>query len=191
MVFDMLVLGRKMHIFLELIGVNRLPLKIDTAIVGVLFYGLGFLFNQGKCIKEYENKWKNMLKLVFLCAISLNSYNNGMINICETIYNDFGDFIFYAIVGIGIVIIFSKILERNIILKYIGRNSLLIFSIHSFALYGYEAILSHLHGQRIKIMVNLSFFESIVGTLGIIIILLFLTQLINKFILTSTLYGRC
>ncbi|HOV91298.1 MAG TPA: acyltransferase family protein [Syntrophorhabdaceae bacterium] len=106
----------------------RLPWGIDIAFTGTVFLGLGYL------LKERLEKMFNRKSLVFsIIFLSLNIIFvilNGRIDMNYNRYNNI--FLFYgaAFSGIFFWAIFSMKIGSPNILKYIGENSLLFFSMH-------------------------------------------------------------
>ena len=165
---------------LNVLDIGRLPLKIDTAFAGLIFYSLGYLFSSNNSIEGFNNKKKNIIYILALFIISSYSGSNGTVNICELIYGDFYLYLFFSIIGIIMVIVLAKTIESCRLFNFIGKNSLFIFSLHSFGLYGYAALLSCIKGEDKRIMVNLSFGEVLVGGVLVTLCMILICYIINK-----------
>lgn len=140
---------------------TRLPFKLDTALYGIVFFIMGFLYNMHDAV--INNRFSEyIISIIALGAFIL--YGNGPVNICEVSYGyDYTAFLFYALSGIAVTIIISKAIRENSFLEYVGRHSLFIFTIHSFALYAYEKVLSLIHGKSIVHMSNMSDMDALLG----------------------------
>ena len=76
---------------------GRLPLKIDSAMYGLEFYIMGFLFNRQSEKNDRIIGIKGDLVLFLLFLTAYRFYDNGIVNICDITYgNDFTCFLFYA-----------------------------------------------------------------------------------------------
>lgn len=135
-IFDLLVRNKKIERFLPIIIIiliaitvpfqnlfpGRPALHINVLPAGLVFMGLGYLFN--KYLKE--EKLPDILSYVCLSiGILIASLNGGYIS---EIYN-----IIYYLGAICSIYFFYSITKdnNNKVLAYIGKNSLIIYAIHS------------------------------------------------------------
>lgn len=137
----------------------RLPLNLDTSIIGLLFYELGYLF---KIISKSinEDKKMNFILAVFFFIVSLLSIREPYIYINGLHYNEkYYEFLFFAIIGIGMVVSISKVLESCEYLNYLGKNSLYIFGIHSIIIRTYQLVYKCIFDKEIHNMIDMTYFQ--------------------------------
>lgn len=169
-----------MRDILEIFGLSRLLLKLDTAFGGLIFYCLGYLFSKNDVMSIFKNKNKNIVFITVFGILSYLSYTNGMINVCQLRYNNFCKFMFFALAGIIFVFLIAKNMEEVRFMSYIGKNSLIMFAPHSLVLYAYAGFLSLFANEQKFIMSNLSILESLVGTLLTLIVLSFCAKIVDR-----------
>lgn len=131
------IFGYLVSIFLPFL---KLPLGAETAITGVVFYGLGFLWFGSEKAKKIVTKNKYILfplLLIFggiLSNIDFNYYGH-QIDMRLNHLNNYFFFYISAISGIYAWISFSIILNKNRLLEILGKNSLILFVWHPIAFY--------------------------------------------------------
>ena len=118
---------------------GRYPFMFDTVFMALFFYGIGYLF-QGQLLTIHEacckkiNAERIVLGILLYCLL----LRNDTVNIAIPAYGDSFSYLFFALLGIAIVISISvKIGVDGFVGRFIqgvGQNSLIIFSIHSFFL---------------------------------------------------------
>lgn len=135
---------------------QRLPLKIDTAFSALVFFSLGYLYKNIRWKSEELSKKKLIIMAVIMGIISIGAMFKPHINIASLKYEDYFDFLFFAIIGILMIIFISQAFSSLGFLKYLGENSLVIFAVHSFGLYTYEIIYFAIFKEKIIHMENMS-----------------------------------
>ena len=147
---------------------NRLPFKIDTAVVAVVFFIVG-LWYQG-FIKKIASKTISWIVLFTLATLVYAAGKlNGWTNLNSL---DFGNnpLLFYPIAFSGIwAVIFcsNKIISvRNLIniadtLKFYGKNSLVIFGFQSLFIRLYLLIFNHLQGTDMQLYQNYNLYHQV------------------------------
>jgi fucose 4-O-acetylase-like acetyltransferase len=115
----------------------QLPFKIGSAFSALVFYGAGNLFREFKGDFEIMFKFKILIVIVstFASGFVLGVYINKSVNMADTQYNNV--FLFYAAAFLGIILIFiiSKLINKNRFLEFFGRNSLVIYGTHFYIAY--------------------------------------------------------
>lgn len=170
---------------------NRIPWKIDSAFMGFFFFSLGYYAKSSALILKIVSS-TTLRKILFmtialiiniLFAIKLNS----PANLGANLYGNLIYFIIAALSGIIFIICISKFFEDNTILLYMGKNTLSIFSSHSFFLYLYAFLLSGILGISFTIMVNIPLFLCFIGLIFVglisLIVPIVYNNTIQKFIL--------
>lgn len=153
------ILGYSISIFLPRL---KLPLSTESALTGIVFYGLGYLWFNSKNAKETIIKFRYVLfpSLVILGSLIANiDFNNygHQIDIRLNLLNNYFYFYLSAISGIFAWISLSIIINKNSFLEYLGRNSLILFVWHPFIFYylrlHQSAILGEKFIQNIRIYI--------------------------------------
>ena len=169
----------------------RLPLAIDSMFMGLFFYGFGWLI-KGIDYKKIQIFFKKSILLsyfivAFLLVTSfVLSQTNNMVNMRKLIYGNYFLFIFISI-GISFMIVaFSILLNISSIkikilniLKYIGKNTMVIMLFN-----GFFAMLYNVFKDHYNFIINnkiLLVFNNIIVSIFIIVICLILSSLINRF----------
>lgn len=107
-----------------------LPFKFDTAFVAVLFYGIGNLL---KSVEFSTNKLINSLVLTATTVMTFALSNNILslrISMNMNIYGNYIYFILIALMGTVSLYTLSILINKSVVLEYLGRNSLIILSVH-------------------------------------------------------------
>jgi acyltransferase len=107
-------------------------MNIDAAFMVILFFGLGYLFHEWS---PFLIKYLNLQALIlfFLLSLGVAMWNDDV----DILHNQYGNYLLFyaaAILGIFTVILFSKIINKNQVIEYIGRNSLIILAVNPFIL---------------------------------------------------------
>ncbi|WP_238187384.1 acyltransferase family protein [Paenibacillus sp. L3-i20] len=122
--------------FLSIIGVGIVafynkPLvwNIDAALVVIIFFGLGYSI---KNIDGLLNKITRpyLLPLYFLLTFVVGMSNNNI----DLFSNQYGNYVLFYIAafsGIGLVLTISKLINKNLILQFVGMNTLLLLLLHT------------------------------------------------------------
>lgn len=147
----------------------RIPLKIDDAMAGLLFFYVGIVakkmnvtarINVSKLWLRCSFFVVNALILVFFVKL------NGMVNI-DSNFNNPIFFLITSFAGIFMILVFSSLFANGKFnfISWFGKNSLPIFVFHSLFLYGYAYLLSKIFSTEIVIMNNVPDFWAFVGTI--------------------------
>lgn len=111
----------------------RLPWSINVALVGIVFYAIGFLLRDK--IQSYVFNKKSYIIVCSLFLISIIcSTLNKRVDMYSSIYNNY--FLFYlgAISGIFYIVLLVKMLPKNKIMTFIGVNTIYLLAFHIRAL---------------------------------------------------------
>lgn len=108
-----------------------LPFSINTALVGIVFYTFGFIYNS-KNIYERTTSW--IWFIVSFLSIILITYYNGKIAMHINYYGNYWLFILGGIAGIimlcNLCVCIERIVGNNKWISYIASNTLLICGFH-------------------------------------------------------------
>lgn len=154
----------------------RLPFKLDSALMALFFFYLGYEDKERNIIfKIIENK-KYIVFLILICLFIVNIIFglclNKTINLAMNSYGNLLYFLISSISGIYMVIIISSLIKKAQIIEFYGKNSLAIFSLHSFFLYLFAGILTKLYSEQFTIMKNIPLDLCILGFIVISIAML-------------------
>lgn len=144
----------------------KLPLRMDSALMALVFYSIGYLMRD--IIKSQSLfKEKRLTFLIFIAAFSvivvLPYLFIGQTYLSGALYGpDLFCYLFTAVCGSFFLIILGSYFNRSTALAYIGRNSLVIFTLHSFAIYAFDSIIEH-YG------INNGYITSVVETLLVLL----------------------
>lgn len=170
------------------IGLGALPWNLDIALVAQFFYHVGRVFRESKFlsyITKYQNYRKPIILLIIFFVVNILSGVLGIkishesLDMSVGLYgNEILTFI-SAFSGIFFVIIISKLFPLNG-LQYLGKNTMVIFALHSRVIivlceYIYEAI-GILQGNSLierLLYVAITF-------IAILVVLIPITELIKK-----------
>lgn len=118
----------------------------------------------------------------------ISEYKNSYVNICDCQYGDYFYFYLAAFCGIAFIMILSKFCEKITVLQYYGRNTLWMFSLHSFLLYLSVYVLNLLTHEQYAIMSNIPFIYCFIIAIIIYLILGFVPYIIS---LCMLLKSKC
>lgn len=157
-----------------------LPFKLDVSLMALVFYVIGYLSKQQVLADKKTNR-NLMLEifLFFMCIVTIiiiPIYINGSTFLSGGLYgNGVFMYILPAMSGTYIVLKISKAISKNRFLEYIGKNSLVIFSVHSVftGIYNYY-IVNRIDNKY------LSLASSIFATVVILLIMIAISLLLNK-----------
>lgn len=125
--------------------------SFDIALVGVLFYGSGFLLKNQ--LNNYKLKVRHIIYLciIFIFFIIFNRLN-GRVDMYSGNYNNILLFIVNSFLGIYISIVISKAIKHGKIIKFIGTNTIIILAFHIRAL----DLIKSIYFMNFKLLLNTS-----------------------------------
>lgn len=139
----------------------RPPFKLDTAFMGLFFFYLGHKDNQRGISAELNSKTKLGKLLILLTFFSINivytAMLNDTVNLAANHYKNAVFFAFASITGIYLIFILSGCIKKSKILESYGKNSLSIFSFHSFFLFAYVVLINKLFNRQFSAMKTFPF----------------------------------
>ncbi len=160
---------------------TNLPYSIDVSLIAILFLGLGYLF------KIYFEKIKIYFKLKYIILyLSINilfgflnfKSIHGRIDMFCNIYGNYLFFIISAISGIFMCITLFFNIKKISVLNYIGKNSLIYYSLHQYMVF---KLIEFIIPQNLFGISNIGkFFLGIIYTILACGILYFVSEIINK-----------
>ncbi|MGA2967696.1 MAG: acyltransferase family protein [Candidatus Levyibacteriota bacterium] len=161
----------------------KLPFGAETAISAVVFYGVGFLWNNSEKAKSLLFKYKYLLFVLllivgaFVSTIDFNTYGQ-QIDMRLGHLNNYFSFYIAAFSGIFAWISFSVILNKNSLLEKIGRNSLILFAWHPLVFTYFGIILNAVLG--LSLIRNIKLFIPLIYTVTSIAVILAANSFYNK-----------
>lgn len=142
LIFASLIIFSLVGFFVSvLFPVIRLPFGIESALAAIVFLGLGSIYSTNKT--SFQNlKFQTFLnKYAFILLPFLALFTYSVATISFNIYGQQADirlnhinnyFLFYiaAVSGVVFTLFVSKVIHKNFILEYIGKNTLVLFALH-------------------------------------------------------------
>ncbi len=124
------------QVFNRLFGLE-LPWKMNSALIAVVFYGAGYALKGGITMvkSKFNHTTALILAILFLCGLLFGVMLNHDVNMANAEYHHIMLFFIAAFAGIFLVAYLSRIIHRNRILEFLGRNSFIIFTTHYFIMY--------------------------------------------------------
>ena len=112
----------------------RLPFCLDIVLMAIGFYFLGYLWKQKIEIafKQFNNKiWKSyiIIGVMTIVTVVVSQINYGM-SMNSLKFNNYFFTYIASISGCLVIYIISNVINRNRILEFLGRNTLIIMCIH-------------------------------------------------------------
>lgn len=139
----------------------RLPWKIDVAFTAVIFLLGGYYCKRLKIISDMKRDQYGLGVIFFAMVCYLIAVKGeNCINLCECAYGNPVRFYLAAASGILMCCCIGKLLagyKIGDLFAFYGRNSLVMFSLHSFYLYFSEWMLSRLYNADYHIMANIPY----------------------------------
>ena len=109
---------------------SSFPWSIDVALTGIVFYGVGFIIKNSK-VTDITSSYIPWLVLCFcIPAGFIISQLNGNVVMSDNLYGNYLYFYSGAFIGIVNVVIIAMFLRKNMILSYLGQNSLIVLALH-------------------------------------------------------------
>ena len=157
-----------------------LPWHIQMYGASCLFLATGFLFkNYFEKIKNIFNKWNTLIAFI-IYSIIWYVYIIYLNNPAFTFYSFGNNILFYLIfnfLGLFILIGTAMTIKFPSICNKIGQNTLIFYGLHGKLESLYETIFSSIIINNVVIQI----FHGIIGTTIISVILIFISNLINKY----------
>jgi len=157
----------------------RLPFKIDYSLMALVFYVIGYLLRNHILIGPTKRNTFIEIGMIVasLCVLMIGSlWINGITYLSAGLYgHDVFTYIITALSGTYIIIKISRLISKNRLLEYIGRNSLVIFSVHSII----EGVYDYYVTNKIT-NAYIGVVSSIAGTILILSLMLLVSLLFNR-----------
>lgn len=152
------------------------PLYADVALCGVIFIVGGNIFIK-KLIELDSKKTLQLILITFICFSMGNAlqlyFKFGKVNFSSIQMGNIITFFLNAINGSMLVIGVSKICEKNRVINYIGKNTLVIYGVH----YIFLKISCYIHEMY---GMNNGIINSIMCTVVIMIFSLCIVKIVEK-----------
>ncbi len=163
----------------------RLPFTIDISLTAIGFYYIGFCFNKYKdkvlISKLISNKKiKIAILIISFIIVAVISQFVGGIDMNKIKYNSYISTYIIAIIGSILIILLSQIINKNKVLQWLGKNSLIIMCIHEPIKRGIIGI-GEIFLKISSDIIRNSILGIIVSTIIIFIIMIPCIFIINKY----------
>lgn len=149
-----------------------LPWCLDIVFTAMPFFIVGIIFKNSKEIaaKLIQPKFILLYGIGYIGIAALNIKISGqVVRMFSGTYGNFILFYISAFLGIGFTVALSKTFKKNIIINYIGENSLVIFSLHYIFMSVINSYIStKLYGTIVYITIQIIIvIVSIIITIGV------------------------
>lgn len=160
----------------------KIPLKIDSAFTGIIYFTMGYLFKYLEFYKYLGNKILCISIFFVTKILSLYLEHNylGYSNICDCRYDIYNLYFFIQILGIASFISIGAIFSDIKLLQWLGKNNLLIYLLHVYVLWIIEEIYGRIIGD-----LKYEFYD-IKEILFMTILTYVLTALLTKYLIKGT-----
>lgn len=144
-------------------------------------YTLGFLF-RNKFLSIPSIKTQNKVFILIICflVVCIILQINGLVAVVNNSYGNLMYYLYCAICGTVLLLITGFFLPKSKLLLFIGKNSLIIFGLHTIFIVFYSKTLSKYYNKTIVCQNNLSIIQIIIGFILITFIMLLLTYVFFK-----------
>ncbi|MCQ2471193.1 MAG: acyltransferase family protein [Clostridia bacterium] len=118
-----------------------LPWNIQTSLVSLMFISVGYIIKKTSFYKKLNHIWV-LVATAFACII-FGYLNDNFFESVEMHSNDYGNpLLFYlsALAGCLMVMSFSILIEKNSVLEYFGKNSLIFYALEPIQYFANFAI---------------------------------------------------
>lgn len=167
---------------LEMKMVVFLPFKLDVAFMALFFYVIGWLLKDVLLkIESFKSIVCKVVISIFLSTfITISAFFVlGLTNLSGGIYgSNLYMYLFTAFCGSVLVIIVSTFFKNSRVLTFLGKNSLIIFSLHTIILIPLNSLMGLF---RIHNSIVVSLFETFVVLLIMCIVCLLFNTIKNRF----------
>lgn len=127
----------------------KIPLKIDSAFTGIIYFALGYLFKELKFYKLLDSKM--LCVLIFLITKPMSLFLEhrylGYTNICDCIYDNYNMYFFIQLLGIASFVSLGAIFADVKVLQNLGANNLLIYLLHTYVLWFLQEVYGRIVGE--------------------------------------------
>lgn len=110
----------------------KLPFSIDEVFVSITFVGLGYIIKKRDLVSKFNSK---IYIILFITLNFVFQIINTQVNLFDLECGNYIYFYISAISGIMMVMIICKNINKSKFLEFIGKNTLLLLSIHQFVIY--------------------------------------------------------
>jgi acyltransferase len=155
----------------------RLPFGLESALTGIVFFGVGYLWNSLPVrVNSIFTKYNLFLIILFIFITiyfaDLNFQIYGLqIDIRLNRLNNYFYFYIAAFSGILATILTSKFINRNSILEYLGQKTMVLFIWHFYVFIYISKIFFALNPSEGIVNLRNTYYPYIYTTLSIIVIL--------------------
>jgi len=170
------LLGPIIHQYITI----RLPWNLELSFVAIVFYGFGYLLSKSNHFQElFSIKSRFLIILSLLGTLLFAVKFNGQVNMNKMQFGNLALFYLGAFSGIGITILLSQIIPKNIFSEWLSRNTIIIFPLHPIIFSVFTAIGVIILGLDYNFKEN--FILNIIYTMGTFAVCFPLAYIINRY----------
>lgn len=162
----------------SLTSVPRLPWSFNILPQSLFLLSIGYFlrnkFNfNSKVVRDF-----GITSVLGIVVFVLSVYN-GPVDMNENHYGNYFLFLASAICGIGMIVLISKMIKSNNLIGFIGKNTLVIFTLHGVAISINKGILKFVFGVNLNIF-DQNIFLNMLLAIAVITVLLPVCVFINQ-----------
>lgn len=139
---------------------DRLPLKLDSALCAAVFLIAGYYANQEKLLEKMEPYTGFLIPFFAVLSFFFGPELSTYVNLCDCRYTAPPYYFGAAFSGIAALLLAARMAARpafsgsvfSRFWQFCGRRSMLLFSIQSFALYFFVELILRTTGVELKPM---------------------------------------
>ena len=120
----------------------RLPLRLDTALVAFAFYLCGYYARH--TVRDLPKMRTVYAVLLFVPCFAVTVFVspvNGWVNMAALEFGNWALYYAFALIGITAVLLLGVFTSRSRFLRFLGRHSMIVYLLHPYFKYLYDAIL--------------------------------------------------
>ena len=174
---------------------GRMPWKLDSSITALVYYLIGYYLRKQGLHEWITHSSKAAKTTVFvttsLAVYILSTKCLGWVNISSLAFGN-NIILYYLCAALGTlsVISLSTMLSEISFLRIFGKQSMFVFSVHAFFLYGVIYMYSCIYGYTIQMGVNPPHDMIIVGGISVTLLLIGLANYIDRHSQVQNYYVR-
>lgn len=136
------------------------PWKIESVPIALFFFTIGYYYK----MNQFIDKVKIKRSIILLALVLFISHVNSTVNICVPTLGNLIYFLIASFGGIFFILSLARHKSHSFI-RFLGKNSLIIFLMDEFIRYYYLEIIGFLNNKSYIAMTNVPIIYCIIGTL--------------------------
>lgn len=168
-------LGSNIQFINQLLSIfpfNRLPLKLDSALMAIPLFYIGHLLRGSYDSTSIQRSGRSIslcaAAALYIADLAASLYLLGPVNISSISYSNPATYLFCGISGTIATLLLANSMQGCPFLETLGRHSLVLFSLHSFGIEAVDFVAFRLIGAQVKHGQNLPYSVIVLGGSAIV-----------------------